>query len=125
MHRILMRTVVFDVAADRHDAARDFWCAALDATARVGRNYPEYHVLEHPATLGPVLVQRLGSGASRIHLDIETDDPVAEVQRLVAAGATVVEEHGDWTVLQDPAGLLFCVVPAAAEDFSELARPVD
>jgi hypothetical protein len=124
MHRILMRTVVLDYPSDVHDTACDFWAVALAAHARVGHEYPEYHVLEHPAALGPVMVQRLVEGPSRIHLDLETDDPAGEIARLVDAGATVVERREDWTVLRDPGGLLFCVIPAGSEDFSELARRV-
>jgi hypothetical protein len=124
MRHILMGTVVLDFPSDVHDAARDFWGVALAADVRRGREYPEYHVLEHPAALGTVMVQLLRDGPSRIHLDIETDDRDAEVARLVNAGATIVERHEDWTVLRDPAGLLFCVIPAASGDFSDLAHPV-
>lgn len=124
MHRILMRTVVFDFPPEVHDIARDFWQIALAAGLRRGHTYPEYHVLEHPATTGPVMVQQLGHGASRVHLDIETDDLDSEIARLVAVGATVVERHQEWAVLRDPAGLVFCVVPAGSEDFAELSHPV-
>ena len=124
MHRILMRTIVFDFEPDVHDAALDFWTAALDAHSRQGINYPEYHALEHPATMGPVMTQILGSGESRIHLDIETDDPPAEVERLTALGAKVEKEFDEWIVMRDPAGILFCVVPAESEDFPHLAREV-
>jgi hypothetical protein len=125
MHRILLRTVVFDFPGDVHDAGLDFWQAALAAGPRPGVVHPEYHVLEHPASLGPVLVQHLGQGASRIHVDIEADDTTAEVDRLVTAGAVVVERIDDWTVLRDPAGLLFCVVPADVDDaFARFAGTV-
>jgi hypothetical protein len=116
VHRILLRTVVFDFPDDVHDAGLHFWQVALAAGPRPGVTHPEYHVLEHPAAFGPVLVQHLGEGTSRIHLDIEADDTLAEVDRLVAAGAVVVERIDDWTVLCDPAGLLFCVVPADVDD---------
>ena len=56
--------------------------------------------------------QRTGEGTPpRIHLDIETDDVAAEVARLVALGATIVDEPEGFVVLDDPAGLVFCVVP--------------
>lgn len=115
-HRILGRTVVLDYPSDVHDAARDFWQTALDAGIRRGTQHPEYHVLEHPAALGRVLVQKIDEGASRFHLDIESDDTGAEVARLVAAGAVEVERVDDWVVLRDPGGLLFCVVPAELDD---------
>jgi catechol 2,3-dioxygenase-like lactoylglutathione lyase family enzyme len=125
MHRILLRTVVFDYPGDVHDAGRHFWQVALDAHARPGVKHPEYHVLEHPAALGSVLVQNLGEGESRLHLDIEADDTDAEVGRLVTAGAVVVERIDDWIVLRDPAGLLFCVVPADIDDdFARFAHTV-
>ncbi|MGA8297253.1 MAG: VOC family protein [Acidimicrobiales bacterium] len=117
-----MRTIVFDFPSDVHDAARDFWQTALMADLRRGSKYPEYHVLEHPAALGPVMVQHLQDGTSHIHVDIETDDLEAEVSRLVEAGAKMVQRQAEWTVLRDPGGLLFCAVPASSEDFEELAH---
>ena len=123
-----MRTVVLDFAPGEHDAAAEFWRVALDAGIHPNQKYPEYHVLERAAVAGPVLVQRLGQGPSRVHLDIETDDTAAEVERLTGAGATVVQRYGDgadeWTVLRDPAGLLFCVVPAGSDDFETLSHAV-
>jgi len=125
MHRILMRTVVLDFPTAVHDAARDFWQVALSAGIRRGAQHPEYHVLEHPAALGTVLVQNLNEGASRVHLDVESDDTDAEITRLVAAGAQIVERIDDWTVLRDPGGLLFCVVPADPDaGFTEFAHTV-
>jgi hypothetical protein len=125
VHRILMRTIVLDFPGDVHDTARDFWQVALSAGIRREEKYPEYHVLEHPAALGPVLVQNLDEGTSRIHLDVESDDTEAEVTRLVAAGAEVVERIDDWTVLRDPGGLLFCVVPAESDaGFAQFAHTV-
>ncbi|HUY96695.1 MAG TPA: VOC family protein [Verrucomicrobiae bacterium] len=121
---MLLRTVVLDFAPDVHDAAGEFWRVALLGELRRGTEHPEYHVVEHPAAVGPVVLQRLGTGASRIHLDLETDDPAAEVARLLAAGATIAQRHQQWTVLRDPAGLLFCVVPAESADFADLAHIV-
>jgi len=112
VHRILLRTVVFDYPPDVHDPARRFWQVALDAGIRRGTEHPEYHVLEHPAAVGSVLVQNVKVGPGRVHLDVETDDTEAEVARLVAAGAVVVARIDDWIVLCDPGGLPVCVVPA-------------
>jgi len=48
-----------------------------------------------------------------IHLDFQTDDREAEVERLTGVGATVVEAKASpdrtWTVLRDPEGNPFCV----------------
>jgi predicted enzyme related to lactoylglutathione lyase len=57
---------------------------------------------------------------NRVHVDLTTPDPDA-VPRLVALGATVVEEHEvpggshRWTVMRDPEGNEFCV---AAKSFT-------
>jgi hypothetical protein len=59
-----------------------------------------------------LLVQELGDGAPRVHIDIHTDDVAAEVARLTALGAGEVERFDDWVVMRDPAGLPFCVVKA-------------
>ena len=127
MHRILLRTIIVDVPSANHDATRDFWATALGAQAHRGVRHPEYHWMEHPASAGPVLIQDVGAAPARFHVDIETDDVEAEVTRLVGAGAAELERHGDlaerWVVLRDPAGLLFCVVPAG-DGFAEAAREV-
>jgi predicted enzyme related to lactoylglutathione lyase len=52
-----------------------------------------------------------------IHLDLNAEDREAEVERLVALGATVVETKSQtiggftetWTVMRDPEGNGFCV----------------
>lgn len=46
---------------------------------------------------------------NRVHLDITVPDRAAEVERLTARGATVVEHFDTWTVLQDPEANEFCV----------------
>ncbi|MBM7279193.1 VOC family protein [Gordonia rubripertincta] len=52
-------------------------------------------------------------GKNRIHLDLTTDDREAEVERLVAAGATKIADREmpgfGWVTLADPDGNQFCV----------------
>ncbi|WP_417233373.1 VOC family protein [Arthrobacter sp.] len=52
-------------------------------------------------------------GKNKIHLDLGTSDLDAEVDRLVSAGATLVERRGDesfcWVTLADPQGNEFDV----------------
>jgi predicted enzyme related to lactoylglutathione lyase len=54
-------------------------------------------------------------GKNRLHLDLTASDVDAEVDRLVAAGATIVGRRsaGDfqWVTLADPQGNEFCVAP--------------
>ena len=67
-------------------------------------------------------VQRLDEGASRVHLDIETDDIRAEVARLRGLGATVVEDRDRYVIMADPGGVVFCVVGVQTGDrFTEEA----
>ena len=53
-------------------------------------------------------------GKNRVHLDFSAADVDAEVQRLLAAGATETGRHSfgenfRWVVLADPEGNAFCV----------------
>ncbi|MEO3798681.1 VOC family protein [Nonomuraea sp. B1E8] len=46
---------------------------------------------------------------NRLHLDVDSDDPDAEIARLTELGATVVATRDDWVVMADPEGNEFCV----------------
>jgi Glyoxalase-like domain len=57
-------------------------------------------------------VRRLGEGTpTRIHLDIESDNPSAEIDRLIGLGATAVERK---TGLRDQAGPWPACLPCGA-----------
>ena len=124
MHRILLREVVIDAPSEVFAAEREFWASALVTEARQVADYPEFTALLDPASLSVVGMQDIGTAGARFHLDLETDDVPAEVARLVRLGATEVSRGRTWVVLRDPAGLLFCVVPAESADFSERSRVV-
>ena len=109
-HRSIMTAIVIDVPSDRHADEVAFWSAATGKDlARL--SHPEYHGARLTPTL-VLLVQELGDGAPRVHVDIHTDDVEAEVERLTALGAATVDRVEDWVVMRDPAGLPFCVVHA-------------
>ncbi|MEZ5410803.1 MAG: VOC family protein [Acidimicrobiales bacterium] len=58
-------------------------------------------------------VERRKQAKNRLHLDFRPDDQRAEVERLMALGATRVDVgQGDvsWVVLADPEGNEFCVL---------------
>jgi hypothetical protein len=130
-HRILVRTFLIDVPSDVHDRTLDFWATALGATIRSTRA-PEYHFLDDASPSNRIVVQDIGAGPARIHFDIHTDDLDAEVKRLLDCGATQVARHDHWIVMQDPAGLPFCVVwalgeyrpVAEREDFERRAKTI-
>ena len=54
-------------------------------------------------------------GKNRLHIDLRPDDQAAEVERLLALGATRADigQGGEpWVVLADPEGNEFCVLSA-------------
>ncbi len=59
--------------------------------------------------------------ASRVHLDIETDDIEAEVGRLALLGAKRVSQIESWWVMEAPTGQRFCVVRRTDPHFDERA----
>jgi hypothetical protein len=77
----------------------------------------DYVLLMDPAGVEPrLLLQQVAEpkgGKNRLHFDVHPDDVDAEVDRLVALGATRgerIEEHGTyWVVMTDPEGNEFCV----------------
>ncbi|HZN76895.1 MAG TPA: VOC family protein [Micromonosporaceae bacterium] len=109
-HYSRLDKVVIDFAPADHDQALAFWQDALGKKFRHIEEYPEYHGLRLTKDGLGVLVQRLGEGSSKVHLDIHTDDLDAEVARLEGLGATKVQEVNEWWIMRDPAGLLFCVI---------------
>ncbi len=124
MHRILLREVVIDAPENTFAATRDFWAAALGTHPREVEEFPEFTALPDPASLSWVGLQNIGSGTARFHLDIETDDVKAEVERLTRLGATEVADGRTWVVMRDPSGLLFDVVPFQSPWFAERSRAV-
>jgi predicted enzyme related to lactoylglutathione lyase len=59
-------------------------------------------------------------GKNRAHLDCSVADVAAETERLLAAGAVFVAQHESdgiaWTVLADPDGNQFCLLPDGSPD---------
>ena len=112
-------TVVVD-CADPHAMAH-FWSNAMDWTLH--RVTDHNAVLRSAEGVGPYLqflrTPDVKTGWNRVHLDLRPypgDDPDAEVARLQALGATVVDlDPGKvpWTVLTDPEGNEFCLLTPA------------
>ncbi|WP_340539268.1 VOC family protein [Nocardioides sp. GXZ039] len=77
-------------------------------------------VVGGPVRLAFQIDQAPTPGKNRLHLDLVAADLDGEVDRLVAAGAGLVERRGDdsfrWVTLTDPAGNEFCVAGADETD---------
>lgn len=109
-------SVVID-AHDIHTQSR-FWAAVLgydvvfevETEAAVAKNDHTYPGLVF------VPVPETKTIKNRLHIDLNPDDQNAEVERLLALGATRADVgQGDdksWVVLADPEGNEFCVLTA-------------
>ncbi|WP_204064516.1 VOC family protein, partial [Planobispora siamensis] len=119
-HHSRLYKVVIDVPDEVHDREVEFWQGASGETLKQFDRYNEYHGAHLHGQEFALLVQRLGEGQARVHLDIHTDDLEAEVARLERLGAErvrKVEEH--WWIMRDPAGLPFCVLPDTSGTLNE------
>lgn len=107
----LVDQVCLDCPTDVHVAEVDFW-AALTGWELGSSEEPELSFLRRPAGI-PLrfLFQRLGepSGAVRAHADLACADRSATLERHLAAGATVVRDYPQWTVMTDPGGRVYCL----------------
>lgn len=130
MHRSRVRHFVIDV--DDLDEGQSFWSAALDA---VEEEIPPasrlvYRTLRLPDSEIRILLQKTGdpkASKERMHLDLETDNVEAEVQRLEKLGATRwdhQQERGyDFWVLRDPWQNEFCVLQEQTPELLVKRRP--
>jgi len=107
MHKSRFCAFVIDCENADLEAASRFWSGALGR--KVKETEGNYVTLDARAGEPLMLLQRV-SHPSRVHLDIESDDVEAEVQRLEKLGAKRVEKIKTWWVLEAPTGQRFCVV---------------
>src|SRR5690348_9294357 len=113
MHRSRIGVVLIDHDGQHYDESLAFWCGVQGVTRPTVDGM--YAGVGEIGTLNLEL-QRLDEGSSRVHLDIESDDVPAEVARLKALGASVVDDRGDYVIMTDPGGLVFCVVGVQTGD---------
>ncbi len=118
-HYSRLGAVVTDVQPGDHGRELAFWQAATGQPLTRFDQHPDYHGGAFPGGVTWLLVQRLGEGQGRVHVDIHTDDLAAEVARLEELGAQRVRQVHSWWVMRDPAGLTFCVVPDPADTLND------
>ncbi|MDR1823826.1 MAG: VOC family protein [Bifidobacteriaceae bacterium] len=110
---VSIQMVTFDSADPRPLA--EWWAQQTDGN--IVADMDGFFIMVHTPgglNLGFQKVADPTPGKNRLHLDTGASDPEAEVDRLVAAGATLVAIHNEdptftWTVLADPEGNQFCV----------------
>jgi predicted enzyme related to lactoylglutathione lyase len=122
MHKSKLAGFIIDCQTTDLDRAAEFWGSALGMPVR---ELPPgegeiYKRLEDPH-LGLHIEVQAVTHPSRVHLDIESDDVEAEVQRLETLGATRIQQISTWWVMEAPTGQRFCVVPATSKDFDARA----
>jgi Glyoxalase-like domain len=110
--RLRLSGALVDVPAADHDSAVAFWAAALGKPPVVTETFPDYAQYDEVTPGVYFMVQATKDDTRRIHLDLESEDVDSDVARLTALGATEIGRSHHWVVMQDPAGVTFCVVQA-------------
>lgn len=110
-HRSRLAGFIIDCQDHGADDAARFWGAALGLQAQPAyqEGDAEYAELEDARGGLHVEVQRVAH-ASRVHLDIESDDIDAEAERLEKLGARRIGFVKRWWVMEAPTGHRFCIV---------------
>jgi predicted enzyme related to lactoylglutathione lyase len=111
-----MRLVVV-LDCDDADALADFWRVVLGYEGEPFE-FPYLRLSDPTGRWPDLLLQQVPepkAGKNRMHLDLQVHDVEGEAERLVAAGARIVQPaHDDdgflTVVLQDPQGNEFCVL---------------
>jgi Glyoxalase-like domain len=105
-----------DVPEPAYETEWEFWEALTGWEHRPVGGHPEFRRLIRPDDQPlQLLLQRLDEqeGQVRAHLDLASGDRRAETERHLARGATVAAEGDGWTVMQPPAGPLYCITGRA------------
>jgi hypothetical protein len=126
MHRSRINGILIDCNVDDIQAAARFWGEALGRP--VNPDHPgtrgNYVMLEDRPDEISIQVQRFDH-ESRVHIDNETDDNPAEVERLKELGATVDTRLERGVVMRAPSGQRFCVVRVQRDGFDRDANTWD
>lgn len=79
-----------------HGRELAFWSAATGQQLAQVDRYPEYHGAALQGQNLWLLIQRLDYGPDRVHLDIYTDDPAAEIVRLEKLSSQLIQQVHSW-----------------------------
>jgi len=122
-HRARIGVVCIDCRTDDLGPATEFWSAAL---GKAGRVDPDGRYAQFDGHEGyPRVLLQAVNHEPRVHLDIETDDPEAECNRLKTLGASEVARVKSWIVMQAPTGHRICLVGPQGDDFPGDAKEFD
>ena len=101
----------------------EFWGAALGSTpeSQEGQINLSYVRLNGQPGKAQIILQKVVD-PSRVHIDIETDNIYAEVQRLELLGAKVLKKEEEWVIMEAPSNHPFCVISPIRPDFNASAN---
>lgn len=117
-HYSRLSTFLLDCQVDDLAPHIEFWSRALGKPVVTDDQDGDGKYAElRTETDEPILLLQRVEHASRIHLDIETDDVDAEVARLEKLGAKKIEKIRTWWVMEAPSGHRFCVIRQQREPF--------
>jgi catechol 2,3-dioxygenase-like lactoylglutathione lyase family enzyme len=121
MHRSCVTTLVID--CENIEACIHFWTNALGVKVE-GRDDVYAYLGTAVGSLRLFLqkVPEYKASKSRMHIDIETDNIEAEVERLEHFGARRIHHAERWWVMADPCGNEFCVVNGRSPHFYDHAK---
>lgn len=123
MHRSQLAGFIIDCETDDLDAAAAFWGQALGCNLSRSDDPDDEAYVELETSPEDVHVEvQSVDHPSRVHLDIETDDIEAEVERLEKLGAKRIAQIKQWWVMEAPTGHRFCVVTPLRANFSKTAN---
>ena len=120
MHKSRLGDLVIDCEGGDIDEHAAFWAAALGRTVEAEPKNARYRRLHGKEGEIGILLQSV-EHPSRVHLDIESDDPEKEVARLQELGAKIVKRFDRWVVMEAASGHRFCVVHPQLPGFAETA----
>ena len=95
----------------------DFWSAALQGKVdgEIGEKFTRLKIPNSSVGIFLQQVPEKKTAKTRMHLDIESDDPATEAKRLQQLGAKIIRpvpaDGYKFGVLQDPFGNEFCILP--------------
>jgi len=111
-HRSRLAGFIIDCQTDDFEGVAKFWSDALGlpiVDPDAGDGAAVYAQLQDGPGDLHIEVQQVAH-ASRVHLDIESDDIDAEANRLELLGAKRIGFIKHWWVMEAPSGQRFCVV---------------
>ncbi|MEX2494888.1 MAG: VOC family protein [Woeseia sp.] len=122
MHHSRISTLMIDCLDSEFEESLAFWSQALGmAVARKPASRQRYVTLGKIEGPFYLRLQRV-SREPGYHLDVESDDPGAEIRRLEGIGARRKRRVKRWWVAEDPSGNAFCIIRPESDVFPGNAR---